>query len=341
MMYIGFEQAPGGVRQTLTLSRQLAEMRSFPGIEVLGRSMKVIGCVDIGGTKIAVTAASEDGTILNRCESGTDPESGFSSAMGRIKAMLHHVAPPGTGFDGIGVACPGPIDPFTGLIGDVGTLPGWEGQNVVEELQKEFGVSVAVENDADAAALGEMAWGAAKGEGSFVYITVSTGIGGGIVLSNQLYRGVDGCHPELGHQVIDPTGPLCYCGARGCWESLASGVAMASWMHEQHHGNAKLTAASICRLAEQGDPLALRAVEREAYYLGLGLANLVTLFVPRTIAMGGGVMKSSALILDGALRVVRKICTQVPAEKTRITLASLGGDVGLLGAAQAWLNRYG
>lgn len=197
-----------------------------------------------------------------------------------------------------------------------------------------------MENDADAAALAESTWGAAKGSKRFIYVTVSTGIGGGIVLSGELYRGVDGAHPELGHQVIDASGPLCYCRALGCWEILASGPAMVSWVREQQPGIAELTTAEICALAEQGSPLARHAVEREGYYLGLGLANLITLFTPDAIALGGGVMKSSHLFLERALRVIREVCTQVPAEKTQITLASLGTDAGLVGAAQAWLCRY-
>ena len=300
----------------------------------------MIGAVDIGGTKIAVGAVTHEGKVINRLECATAPEAGFDPAMQRTKGMLRQAAASaGAEFAGIGVACPGPLDPYTGIIGDVGTLPGWQGFNLVAELEQEFGVSVAVENDADAVALAEVTWGAAKGAERFIYITVSSGIGGGIILSGKLYRGADGAHPELGHQVIDASGPLCYCRAHGCWESLASGPAMTSWMREQP-GAPELTAAQICTLAGQGDPLARRCVEREGYYLGLGLANLITLFTPDAIALGGGVMKSSHLFLDRAKEVIREICTQVPAAKTQITLASLGADTGLAGAAQAWLQRF-
>ncbi len=305
------------------------------------REEKIIGAVDIGGTKIAVGAVSRQGKILTRLECATVPEEGFALAMQRTKGMLREAAArAGAGFEGIGVACPGPLNPFTGIVGDVGTLPGWQGGNLVAELEPEFGVTVAVENDADAVALAEVHWGAAKGSEHFIYITVSTGIGGGIILSGKLYRGAHGAHPELGHQVIDPSGPLCYCRAHGCWESLASGSAMASWMREQQPAAPELTAAQICTLAEQGDLLARRSVEREGYYLGLGLANLITLFAPETIALGGGVMKSQHLFLHRALEVIREVCTQVPDAKTQITLASLGADTGLAGAAQAWLCRF-
>ena len=128
-------------------------------------------------------------------------------------------------------------------------------------------------------------------------------------MGGELYRGVEGAHPEVGHQTIDPSGPLCYCRARGCWESLASGTAMEAWVREQRPEGARLAPAEICRLAAEGDELAGRAVEREGYYLGLGLANLVTLFAPDTIALGGGMMKSAHLFLDRARVVVLELCT--------------------------------
>jgi len=301
----------------------------------------MIGAVDIGGTKIAVGAVTEEGEVITRLESATTPEAGFAPAMERTKAMLREAASrAAAGFQGIGVACPGPLDPFTGIIGDVGTLPGWQGCNLVLALGPEFGLQVAVENDCDAAVLAEAHWGTARSSGHFIYITVSTGIGGGIVHSGQLYRGAHGAHPEFGHQILDASGPLCYCRAHGCWESLASGPAMTAWVRQQQPSAPELTAAEICTLAEKGDPLARRCVEREGYYLGLGLANLITLFAPDTIALGGGVMKSSHLFLERAREVIRDVCTQVPDAKTQIVLASLGAGVGLAGAAQAWLSRY-
>jgi glucokinase len=302
--------------------------------------MKTIGAVDIGGTKIAVAAVREDGTVLQRHESPTEPEKGFDHAMQRIAAMLRDFSNAGVTLSGIGVGCPGPLNPFTGEILDVGTLPGWQGGNLVDTLQSEFGLPVAVENDADAAALGEARWGSDAGNGNFIYVTISTGIGGGIILDGRLYRGVNGAHPEIGHQVLDASGPLCYCRAHGCWESLASGPAMLAWIQDRQPQTQFVDAFEICQNASQGDPLALRCTQREAYYIGLGLANLITLFAPDRIALGGGVMKSSSLFMDTIHAVIRDICTQVPSDKTQITLATLGPDVGLLGAAQAWLLKY-
>jgi glucokinase len=232
------------------------------------------------------------------------------------------------------------LDPFTGILDEVGTLPGWQGGNLVAELASDFGVRVAVENDADAAALAEAYWGAGKGSRNLIYITISTGIGGGIILGGQLYRGANGAHPELGHQIIDASGPLCYCRANGCWESLASGSAIAFWVQEQEPVPVPKTAEGIAQLAEKGDPLALRAMDREGFYFGLGLANIITLFTPGTVVLGGGVMQSSHLFLPRALEVVHDVCTQVPVKNTLITLAALGSVTGLAGAAQAWFCRY-
>ena len=305
--------------------------------------MRIVGAVDIGGTKIAGGAISEDGRILVSREIPTLPESGFASAMRRTTTMLQEIASAaGVTFDGIGVACPGPLDPWTGVLDEVGTLPGWQGGNLFEALGRPFQLQVAVENDADAAALAEGHWGAGKGSRNLIYITISTGIGGGILFNGQIYRGANGAHPELGHQVIEASiGPACYCQAKGCWESLASGTALAAWVQEQAPLAIPRTAEEIAALAESGDGLALQAMEREAYYLGLGVANIITLFTPDTVVLGGGVMKSSHLFFDRMLAVVNEVCTQVPAARTLITTASLGSVTGLAGAAQTWFARYG
>jgi glucokinase len=301
--------------------------------------MRQIGAIDIGGTKIAAGIVRDDGIVLHRSEIPTDAGLGFHEAVHRMQQMLQKAIDACGNIDGIGIGCPGPLDPFTGVIGDVGTLLGWEGGHLANAIGAPFGLSVAVENDADAAAMAEYAWGATPTSGTLIYVTISTGIGGGIVQNGCLYRGVRGAHPELGHQAIDPSGPLCYCTISGCWESLASGLAMSAYFADMDPKSDPLTAAQICNLARQGNQLAVRTVKREAHYLGVGLANLVTLFAPDVICLGGGVMQSSDLFLDDVQKLVRSLCTQVPVEYTTITLSSLGIDIGLLGAAQSWLLR--
>jgi glucokinase len=304
----------------------------------------MIGAVDIGGTKIAVGMVNDSGQVLSRMETPTDAES-YVNGLEAIAGMLRETArTAGVELTGIGIGSTGPVNPFSGKFGEVDFLPGWRGQNPGADLARMFKVQVALENDADAAALAEAGWGAGKNKARLIYITVGTGIGGGIVFDGRLYRGVDGAHPELGHQVIDPSGPFCSCGYRGCWESLAAGPAMVAWFvanapaeypHRKH-----LTAKRICELAQEGDALARQAVEREAYYMGLGLANLINLFAPDVIVLSGSVMKSACLFLDGIRAVICRGCRFVPFEKTEIALASLGEDTNLIGAARVWHDRF-
>lgn len=300
----------------------------------------MIGAVDIGGTKIAVGMVTESGQVLARKELPTDAAS-YPHGLATIVGLLRETAQiASVEITGIGIGSTGPVDPFTGKFGEVDFLPGWRGQNPVEDLARIFHVPVALENDADAAALAEAGWGAGKNKSRLIYVTVGTGIGGGIVFDGHLYRGVGGAHPELGHQVVDPAGPLCSCGFRGCWESLAAGPAMVAWLEANapvdypHREN--LTAKRICQLARQGDALAYQAVEREAYYLGLGLANLINVFAPDVIILSGSLMKSAPLFLDGIRKLICRGCRFVPFEKTELALASLGDDSNLIGAARVW-----
>jgi glucokinase len=295
----------------------------------------MIGAVDIGGTKIAVGMMDETGHLLARRESPTDPQRGHAYGLEQIREMLRQtVSASGGKLRGIGIGCTGPVDPLTGVLARNEFLPGWEGMNLVQELSQSFGVSTAIENDADAAALGEFIFGSGKNATGFIYVTISTGIGGGIILDGKLYRGVDGAHPEIGHHTIDPSGPVCFCGSHGCWESLASGLALA-------RRGGMGSALEVCAAAELGDPRALAAVEREGYYLGLGLANLVTLFTPDIIALGGGVMRSRSLFWNAIQTSIRQNCGLVPHEKTALVPTTLDMDTGLIGAACVWLHRYG
>jgi glucokinase len=304
-----------------------------------------VGAIDIGGTKIAVGVIDDNGRVLSRVECPTDAECGYKDALARTEKILRQaVKDAGVKITGIGIGSTGPVDPFTGEIGNVNFFPAWQGENPVRDLTDIFHVPVAMENDADAAALGEFGWGAGKDKKRLIYITVGTGIGGGIILDGKLYRGVENAHPEIGHHLIDPSGPACVCGFHGCWESLAAGPAMVSWIESQappdYPHRASLTAKRVCELAQEGDELARKTVAREARYLGLGVANLVTLFVPDAIVLGGSVMKSAVLFLDGIRATICRCCGLVPFAKTELVLASLGEDTNLIGAGRVWHHRF-
>jgi glucokinase len=188
-----------------------------------------------------------------------------------------------------------------------------------------------LENDADAAALGEYWQGAGQGVDHLAVVTVGTGIGTAFVYHGELYRGLRGVHPEIGHQVLDPKGPLCYCGARGCWESLAAGPSIARLARKELSRERKINGADVSLIlklaggnlaqvsgihvteaARMGDPTALRIVEQAATYLGLGLVNVILFFVPEVILLGGGVMKSYDLLKPTLDAVIARHSLMVP-----------------------------
>ena len=305
----------------------------------------MIGAVDIGGTKIAVGMVDDQGTVLAKTQTPTDPER-YSVSVEEVTRMLREMArEAGAEISGIGIGSTGPVDPIRGEFGDVDFLPGWRGKNPVNDLARIFNVRVALENDGDAAALAEAGWGAGRDRKRLIYVTIGTGIGGGMIFDGQLYRGVDGAHPEMGHQVIDLAGPSCSCGLRGCWEALAAGPAMAALFKAQapadYPNRESITARRICELAQRGDAIARKATDQEADYLAIGLANLINLFTPDAIVLSGSVMKSAGLFMDRIRAVIRSGCRFVPAEKTDLTLASLGDDTNLIGAARVWHYRFG
>jgi len=306
---------------------------------------RAIGALDIGGTKIAAGIVDANGCLLAYRETPTAAHEGFGAAMGRVHAILNDVIRSAdVELCGIGIGCTGPVDPGSGVIGAVEFLPGWKDCNPVECLAEMFKLPVAMENDADAAALAEAEWGAGHNKRSLICVMVGTGIGAGIVLDGSLYRGAAGSHPEIGHHVIDCSGPKCFCGANGCWEVLARGPAMEDRMRNRMPAGGAaegpLTAKKICELARAGDPLAKREVEREGHYLGIGVANLVTLFAPEVVVLGGNVMLSADLFMPTIQATVRRNCGLVDSKATTIAATSLGSGGPLIGAAAMWRRRF-
>ncbi len=242
---------------------------------------------------------------------------------------------------GIGIGCTGPVDPSTGELQEVNTLPGWCGWNPVQQLAERFSIPAAMENDADATALAIARCEAGGMSQTLVCVTVGTGIGAGIVQRGRLYRGAAGSHPEPGHQIIVPGGPECTCGASGCWEALAAGPALERWFASRVAANSlALTSKHICDLARDGNILALEGVAVLAEYLGTGLANLVSIFMPDAIVLSGSVMESADLFLATIRRKIQENCRLVPRDLCEIRTSFLGADVGLIGAAEAWRHRY-
>jgi glucokinase len=240
----------------------------------------------------------------------------------------------------IGIGCAGPVDPVAGTIDNPYTLPTWDGVNIVAPLQATFGIPVALENDADAAAMGEYWLGAGQGGRVVVMVTVGTGIGGGVVIDGRIYRGTGRAHPEIGHLALDPTGPACYCGIRGCWESIASGPAMAEAVAQQMPGQVAgpLTGEQVVALARSGDPTARSVVERAAQATARGVFSLINLYLPDVVVLGGGVMDAFDLF-EPAIRALVARDTMAPVGRIAIRKASLGNEAGLLGAARVALDK--
>ena len=302
--------------------------------------MEFIGAVDIGGTKIAVGLVTEQGQVLARHTFPSRPEQTFESVMVEIAGVLRgQMADLGGTSLGIGLGSTGQVNPRTGVVLNNSILTSWSGRNPVSWLEESFHVSVALENDADAGALAEWSLGAGAKAGRMIYVTISTGIGAGMVFDGRLYRGAKGVHPEVGHHTIDPSGPACFCGNRGCWEVLASGNALAERLRStnpEFSGDA----VQVCDLAEAGEPLAQTVVKEHAQALGIGLANLIIMYAPDVIVLGGGLMQRAALFLPAAQVTIADRCHLVPPRNTRLVLSAFGVDSALVGAAQVWAYHY-
>ncbi|HLO29555.1 MAG TPA: ROK family protein, partial [Anaerolineales bacterium] len=251
---------------------------------------------------------------------------------------------------GIGIGSTGPLDPIQGTIHNPFTLPTWDNVPIVEWLQRAFHVPVTLENDADAAALGEYWQGAGRGAKRLYAVTVGTGIGTALILEGQIYRGLDGSHPEGGHMVLDPSGPLCYCRMRGCWESLCAGPAIERQAREADLSGSsllelvggepqKITARLVFEAARTGDIVACAIVERVVEYFAQGILNIAILFVPDVIVLSGGVMGSIDLFMPRLQQMLQAYTEMVPAHRIRIAPAGLGYYAGLYGSAYTILGK--
>ena len=308
--------------------------------------------IDLGGTQLRVALVDRNGGIVSRASVATDVAGGPQRVIEQIRLLCGEIDVGGRRAEiaGVGVSTPGPLDSEAGTIIAISTLPGWEEFPIVAKLAGEFGLPVVLENDGIAAANGEWMFGAARDLQHFVYVTVSTGIGGGVVVDGRLLRGRRGMAGHVGHMIIAPEGPRCSCGALGCCEALASGSALArsgreavsaqpSSLLAQPPADA-ITARDIVAAARQGDSFALTLLEREAAWLGIGFSNLAHLYSPQAIVMGGGVSQAFDLLHENIAGAFRR-SAMPPFRDTRIVAAKLGDNAGLAGAAALVWTREG
>lgn len=310
-------------------------------------SRRVIA-LDLGGTQIRAALFADD-QLLRRAALPTDVTGGPAGVFAQISTLTKQVcgSDDRSGVIGVGMSCAGPIDTVSGHVTDIPTLPGWEGMPLARELANHTGLPVRVENDGIAAALGEWRHGAGRGVANMVYLTVSTGIGGGVIADGRLLHGHRGMAGHIGHMRLARDGPQCHCGAIGCFEAFAAGTALRhrAIIAAQDDSSPFLAAARsdgvearhVFDGARAGDKKCRDLLAEEAAYLGQGITSAIHMFSPERVVIGGGLSNGFEFLQDGIHRVIRRDAMP-PFRHVPVVQAGLGGDSGLWGAASMVLH---
>ena len=309
--------------------------------------------VDLGGTKIYSIVADSNGRLLATDYRYTEAAEGPQPVIERVVASLRDaLAQSGrTASDlaGVGISTPGPCDQSRGLVTDAPNLPGFHNVPLARLVGEALGLPTVLENDANAACYGEHRFGAGKGFRHILYVTLGTGIGGGMMVDGKIYWGASGAAGEVGHIIIDQDGPPCNCGARGCLEALASGPAIARAaaaelaagrspkLAELSHGE-PLSAKLVHEAALAGDQAAREVIEAAGHQLGLGLTGLLNCFNPECLILGGGLTALGEMYLGPALKTARSLAFEQVVADVTISLANLGDAAGALGAAALMMD---
>jgi glucokinase len=315
---------------------------------------KAFLALDIGGTKLAAGAVTPTGSLLAEGTASTaataSPSEVVEALMGLAEGVLSDLGTEYGDLSALGISFGGPVEHQSGTVITCHHLAGWEGVRLRELLQERTGLPVAMDNDANAAALGETVFGVARGCEHVLYVTVSTGIGAGLILGGRVHRGANSMAGELGHTHLVPFGPRCTCGRLGCLESVAAGWAVARDVRLALDGGAESALRSVPRadlsarhVAEmaQTDALAARVMSRVGEYLGLGLARAVNLLNPEIVVIGGGLAQAGEVLLEPARRGFARYAMPETAEGLRMVVAGLGPRGGLYGAAALALGETG
>lgn len=307
--------------------------------------MGLIG-VDLGGTQLRVAVADDRGrlkTVVRRpTEAGRGRQHVINRIVATVKEALEEDGTPARRVRALGIGLPGPVDPAAGLVISPGNLPGFRNVPLNRILTRATGIPSFLHHDAHLAALGEHRRGAARGASELIYVTVSTGIGAGLILRNELYAGAHGIAGEVGHIVVQRDGPLCTCGNHGCVEAIASGTGIGRAARELAprtpgsvlHGLPSPVAADVARAARAGDALATSILENAGIYLGIAMGTLVDLFNPQLIVLGGSVLKAGAPLLRPMRRSMIASSWKASRRGLRIVAPALGDDAGIIGAVE-------
>ena len=310
----------------------------------------VVG-VDLGGTNIKAGVVSPEGEILSRGRVPTDAEGGPEAVIDRIadiaRRCMDESDAPAADFAGVGIGSPGTIDLDGGIVLFSPNLPGWDHVPLRDRVAEKLGMPCVLENDANAAALAEQWVGAGRRAESLVMLTLGTGIGGGIVLEGRVWHGVGGVAGEIGHMSIDPEGPQCACGNRGCIEAYASAVSMVRRMREALESGARsslgqfdgeFTSRDIHEAALAGDRAARENIEMTGRYLGVAIANLIHILNPAVIVLGGGVTAAGDMLMGPLREEVRQRAIEDCRRGVEVRIAELGEEAGFIGAARRFMN---
>ncbi len=296
--------------------------------------------LDFGGTKLAAGLADESGRLLAFGRRPTDPATGPAGAIAVLRSLIESFPSSGDGPVAVGISFGGPVDLTRRrtLLSHHG--PGWEDFPLADRVEEIWRFPVQLDNDANAAALGECRFGAARGHRHVLYLTVSTGIGAGIVLDGELYRGARGLSGELGHTIVLPDGPPCPCGKRGCLEAMASGPSIARAYQERLGPNAHdVSAEDVFRASATGDTRATETIERAIRFLGIGVANAVNVLDPDVVVIGGGVARAGEALFGPLRETVQAFSAPSPPGAVPILPAALDDRAGVVGAIALVASR--
>lgn len=307
--------------------------------------------LDVGGTKILAVRTDERGRVLDRAQVPTPAEDVEATLAAMVEAARGVLSPE---VRAVGVGAAGMVEHATGVLRFAPNLA-WRDLGIAEEIRSALGLPCGLDNDANAAAFGELRLGAGRGHEHLLLVTVGTGIGGGIIAGGRLYRGAHGFAAEIGHIIVEPDGPPCGCGNRGCFEQVASGAAIRRLGREAvaaapdsplgrlAGGDADaVTGELVTRAAQEGDPTALRILAEVGRRLGEGIAGLVNVLDPEVVVVGGGAAGAGELLLGPAREAFAR-AVEAPAHRPPVDLvpAELGPDAGAIGAALLALEELG
>ena len=319
----------------------------------------VIG-IDIGGTKVATGLVTEEGRLFQKVVLPTLSKKGIDASLGQVYRSVEEVMKISgvskNAITGIGACAPGPLDPIKGIVHNPPNLQGWKEVPLAALLRKRFKVRTKIENDANAAGMAEVIWGAAKGYKHVFYVTVSTGIGTAIIINGKIYHGKNGMAGEGGHATInfDDKKARCNCGGMGCIEALASGPYTVKRLVDRLKKNPKtktnildmvdgviedISMVTIGNAAAEGDSLAIDTIEEQGRLIGIWLGSMINLFDPEIVVIGGGVSLVGKVLFKPIRKAAMEHTINIFAPKTPIVQAKLKRDVGIYGAASVMFKK--